>query len=114
MTRTRSTAGAAGSGDGARRLFRNRDTGECVRRSERGRSWFLRLASRGSAHSCTGMRFKRAARARVEHLVLFVYAGSSSGLEVSYSRDHYLSEQYLFATGLPCTVFVMLYIDMFP
>jgi uncharacterized protein YbjT (DUF2867 family) len=58
--------------------------------------------------------FEAAARARVGHVVYLSMQGAAADSKHPFSRDHYLSEQYLFATGLPCTVLRnAFYIDMF-
>ena len=58
--------------------------------------------------------FQAAARARVGHVVYLSLQGAAPGSKYPFSRDHYLSEQYLFAAGLPCTVLRnAFYIDMF-
>jgi uncharacterized protein YbjT (DUF2867 family) len=58
--------------------------------------------------------FQAAARARVGHVVYLSLQGAAADSKYPFSRDHYLSEQYLFATGLPGTVLRnAFYIDMF-
>jgi uncharacterized protein YbjT (DUF2867 family) len=58
--------------------------------------------------------FEAAARARVGHVVYLSLQGAAANSKYPFSRDHYLSEQYLFATGLPCTVLRnAFYMDMF-
>ncbi len=58
--------------------------------------------------------FQAARRAGIEHLVYFSLQGAAPDSKYPYSRDHYQSEQYLFATGLPCTVLRnAFYVDMF-
>jgi NAD(P)H dehydrogenase (quinone) len=58
--------------------------------------------------------FQAAARARVRHVVYLSLQGAAPDSKYPFSRDHFLSEQYLFATGLPCTVLRnAFYIDMF-
>jgi uncharacterized protein YbjT (DUF2867 family) len=58
--------------------------------------------------------FQAAARARVTHLVYLSLQGAAPDSKYPFSRDHYLSEQYLFAAGLPCTVLRnSFYLDMF-
>ncbi|HEX3876366.1 MAG TPA: SDR family oxidoreductase [Bryobacteraceae bacterium] len=58
--------------------------------------------------------FEAAARARVGHVVYLSMIGAAEDSKYPYSRDHYQSEQYLFATGLPCTVLRdAFYLDMF-
>src|ERR1019366_3522693 len=58
--------------------------------------------------------FQAAARARVGHVVYLSLQGAAPGSKYPFSRDHYLSEQYLFAAGLPCTVLRnAFYIEMF-
>ena len=58
--------------------------------------------------------FQAAARARVGHVVYLSLQGAAPDSKYPFSRDHYLSEQYLFAAGLPCTVLRnAFYIDMF-
>src|SRR5665811_663550 len=48
--------------------------------------------------------FQAAARAGVGHVVYLSLQGAAPDSKYPFSRDHYLSEQYLFATGLPSTV----------
>lgn len=58
--------------------------------------------------------FQAAANARVEHVVYLSLQGAGPDSKYPFSRDHYLSEQYLLATGLPHTVLRnSFYIDMF-
>ena len=58
--------------------------------------------------------FQAAARAGVGHVVYLSLQGAAPDSKYPFSRDHYLSEQYLFAAGLPCTVLRnAFYIDMF-
>jgi NAD(P)H dehydrogenase (quinone) len=58
--------------------------------------------------------FQAAARARVGHVVYLSLQGAAPDSKYPFSRDHYLSEQDLFAVGLPCTVLRnAFYIDMF-
>jgi NAD(P)H dehydrogenase (quinone) len=58
--------------------------------------------------------FQAAARAGVGHVVYLSLQGSAPDSKYPFSLDHYLSEQYLFAAGLPCTVLRnSFYIDMF-
>lgn len=58
--------------------------------------------------------FQAAARARVGHVVYLSLQGAAPDSKYPFSRDHYLSEQYLFAAGLPCTVLRnAFYVDMF-
>jgi NAD(P)H dehydrogenase (quinone) len=58
--------------------------------------------------------FRAAARARVEHVVYLSLQGAAPDSKYPYSRDHYQSEQYLIAEGLPCTVLRdAFYVDMF-
>jgi uncharacterized protein YbjT (DUF2867 family) len=58
--------------------------------------------------------FQAAARARVGHVVYLSLQGAAPDSRYPFSRDHYLSEQYLYAAGLPCTVLRdAFYIDMF-
>jgi NAD(P)H dehydrogenase (quinone) len=58
--------------------------------------------------------FQAAARAGVGHVVYLSLQGAAPDSKYPFSRDHYLSEQYLFATGLPCTVLRnAFYVDMF-
>jgi NAD(P)H dehydrogenase (quinone) len=58
--------------------------------------------------------FEAAARARVSHVVYLSLQGASSSSRYPFSRDHSLSEQYLAATGIPCTVLRnAFYFDMF-
>jgi uncharacterized protein YbjT (DUF2867 family) len=59
--------------------------------------------------------FQAAAHARVGHVVYLSLQGAAPESKYPFSRDHYRSEQYLFETGLPCTVLRnAFYMDMFP
>ncbi|HEY0309315.1 MAG TPA: SDR family oxidoreductase [Acidobacteriaceae bacterium] len=58
--------------------------------------------------------FEAAARAHVQHIVYLSLQGASPQSKYPYSRDHYASEQYLAATGVPFTVLRNgFYLDMF-
>ena len=58
--------------------------------------------------------FQAAARARVGHVVYLSLQGAAADSKYPFSRDHYLSEQYLFAAGRSCTVLRnAFYLDMF-
>ena len=58
--------------------------------------------------------FEAAARAHVHHVVYLSLQGASPQSKYPFSRDHYQSEQYLQATGLPFTILRnAFYIDMF-
>ena len=58
--------------------------------------------------------FQAAALAGVSHIVYLSLQGAAPDSKYPFSRDHYLSEQYLFASGLPCTVLRnSFYMDMF-
>ena len=58
--------------------------------------------------------FQAAARAGVGHVVYLSLQGAGPDSKYPYSRDHYLSEQFLFATDVPCTVLRnAFYLDMF-
>jgi NAD(P)H dehydrogenase (quinone) len=58
--------------------------------------------------------FQAAAQAGVGHVVYLSLQGAAPDSKYPFSRDHYLSEQYLFATGLPSTVLRnAFYVDMF-
>jgi uncharacterized protein YbjT (DUF2867 family) len=58
--------------------------------------------------------FEAAVRAGVGHVVYLSLEGAAPDSKYPFSRDHYLSEQYLKATGLPYTVLRnAFYIDMF-
>lgn len=58
--------------------------------------------------------FEAAARAGVGHIVYLSLQGAASDSKYPFSRDHYLSEKYLSAVGLPFTVLRnAFYIDMF-
>ena len=58
--------------------------------------------------------FEAAARATVGHVVYLSLQGASPSSKYPFSRDHFLSEQYLAATGLPYTVLRnAFYLDMF-
>lgn len=58
--------------------------------------------------------FEAAARAGVGQVVYLSLQGAAPDSRYPFSRDHYLSEQFLFATGLNCTILRnAFYIDMF-
>ncbi|MGP8245147.1 MAG: NAD(P)H-binding protein [Bryobacteraceae bacterium] len=58
--------------------------------------------------------FEAARRAGVGHVVYLSLEGAAPDSKYPFSRDHYLSEQYLLAAGVPCTVLRnAFYIDMF-
>lgn len=58
--------------------------------------------------------FAAAAQAHVRHIVYISLQGASATSKYPYSRDHFLSEQYLAATGIPHTVLRnAFYLDMF-
>ncbi len=58
--------------------------------------------------------FAAAAHADVGHVVYLSLEGSAPDSKYPYSRDHYLSEQYLAAAGIPFTVLRnAFYMDMF-
>jgi uncharacterized protein YbjT (DUF2867 family) len=58
--------------------------------------------------------FEAAARARVRHVVYLSLQGASPSSWYPFSRDHFLSEQYLAAIGIPYTVLRnAFYLDMF-
>ena len=58
--------------------------------------------------------FQAAARAGVGHVVYLSLQGAAPDSKYPFSRDHYLSEQYLVAEGVPYTVLRnAFYIDMF-
>jgi len=58
--------------------------------------------------------FEAAARSHVQHIVYLSLQGASPQSKYPYSRDHYASEQYLAATGVPFTVLRnSFYMDMF-
>jgi uncharacterized protein YbjT (DUF2867 family) len=58
--------------------------------------------------------FQAAAQAGVGHIVYLSLQGAAAGSKYPFSRDHYLSEEYLLATGVPCTVLRnAFYLDMF-
>ena len=58
--------------------------------------------------------FQAAARAAVGHVVYLSLEGAAPDSRYFYSRDHYLSEQFLADTGLPFTVLRnAFYLDMF-
>jgi uncharacterized protein YbjT (DUF2867 family) len=58
--------------------------------------------------------FQAAALAGVGHVVYLSLQGAAPDSKYPYSRDHYLSEQYLRETGLPYTVLRnAFYLDMF-
>jgi NAD(P)H dehydrogenase (quinone) len=58
--------------------------------------------------------FEAAARSRVGHVVYLSLQGASSSSWYPFSRDHFLSEQYLAAIGIPYTVLRnAFYLDMF-
>ncbi|MBO2008562.1 NAD(P)H-binding protein [Hymenobacter negativus] len=59
--------------------------------------------------------FEAAARAGVGHVVYLSFQGASPDSRFPMSRDHYQSEQYLQATGVPYTaVRDNLYLDLLP
>src|ERR1035438_6994705 len=58
--------------------------------------------------------FEAAARAQVHHVIYLSLQGASPSSKYPYSRDHYESEQFLAATGLPHTILRnSFYMDMF-
>ena len=58
--------------------------------------------------------FDAAARARVRHVVYLSLQGASPSSRYPFSRDHFLSEQYLAAIGIPYTMLRnAFYLDMF-
>lgn len=58
--------------------------------------------------------FAAAARAGVAHIVYLSLQGSSPQSKFPYSQDHFVSEQYLAATGVPHTILrIAFYMDMF-
>jgi uncharacterized protein YbjT (DUF2867 family) len=58
--------------------------------------------------------FEAAVRAHVRHVIYLSLQGAAPSSRYPFSRDHYLSEQYLAATGLPHTILRnSFYIDMF-
>lgn len=58
--------------------------------------------------------FEEAAKAHVGQVVYLSLQGAGPESKFPYSRDHYLSEQYLMAAGIPFTVLrAAFYIDMF-
>lgn len=58
--------------------------------------------------------FEAASRARVRHIIYLSLQGSSPYSKYPFSRDHYMSEQYLAASGVPYTVLRnAFYMDMF-
>ena len=58
--------------------------------------------------------FDAAARARVRHVVYLSLQDASPSSRYPFSRDHFLSEQYLAAIGIPYTVLRnAFYLDMF-
>jgi len=58
--------------------------------------------------------FEAAAKAKVKHVVYLSMQGAAEDSKYPFSRDHYLSEQFLAATGLKYTVLRdAFYIDMF-
>lgn len=58
--------------------------------------------------------FQAAARAGVGHVVYLSLQGAAPDSKYPYSRDHFLSEQYLRETGVPYTVLRnAFYVDMF-
>jgi uncharacterized protein YbjT (DUF2867 family) len=59
--------------------------------------------------------FEAAAQAGTEHVVYLSLQGAAPNSKYPFSRDHYMSEQFLAATGVPHTVLRdAYYIDMFP
>jgi uncharacterized protein YbjT (DUF2867 family) len=58
--------------------------------------------------------FEAAARARVQHVIYLSLEGAGPNSKYPFSRDHFLSEQYLASTGLAFTVLRnAFYMDMF-
>ena len=58
--------------------------------------------------------FEAAARSHVGHVVYLSLQGAAPNSKYPFSRDHYLSEQYLFDAKLPSTVLRnAFYLDMF-
>ena len=58
--------------------------------------------------------FQAAAQAGVQHVVYLSLQGAAPDSMYPYSREHFLSEQYLLATGLSCTILRnAFYLDMF-
>ena len=58
--------------------------------------------------------FEAAVRARVGHVVYLSLQGASPTSKYPFSRDHFLSEQYLAGAGIPYTVLRnAFYLDMF-
>jgi NAD(P)H dehydrogenase (quinone) len=58
--------------------------------------------------------FRAAEQAQVQHVVYLSLQGASPHSKYPFSRDHYVSEQYLLATGVPSTILRnAFYIDMF-
>jgi uncharacterized protein YbjT (DUF2867 family) len=58
--------------------------------------------------------FQAAKHAQVQHVVYLSLLGASPHSKYPFSRDHYVSEQYLLATGVPSTILRnAFYIDMF-
>lgn len=59
--------------------------------------------------------FQAAARAKVQHIVYLSLQGAGPHSHFPYSRDHFLSERSLAATGIPSTILRnSFYLDMFP
>ena len=58
--------------------------------------------------------FQAAAHAGVGHVVYLSLQGAAADSKYPFSRDHSVSEQFLFAAGVPCTVLRdAFYLDMF-
>ena len=58
--------------------------------------------------------FQAAVQARVQHVVYLSLLGAGQQSKYPFSRDHYVSEQYLLATDVPSTILRnAFYIDMF-
>lgn len=58
--------------------------------------------------------FEAATRAHVAHVIYLSLQGSGPDSKFPFSRDHYMSEQYLAATDIPFTVLrAAFYVDMF-
>jgi len=58
--------------------------------------------------------FQAAEQARVQHVVYLSLLGAGPHSKYPFSRDHFMSERYLLATGVPSTIIRnAFYIDMF-
>src|ERR1035437_3807220 len=88
-----------------------RRTAELLARDGHGLRLMTRSPERAPLHRNA---FQAAAQAGVRHIVYLSLQGAAADSKYPFSRDHYLSEEYLLATGVPCTVLRnAFYLDMF-